>query len=70
MAGLGVLAGLLGAAVASQLLESLVVGVGVRDLLVFAVAGGLVGGVGFVAGCIPAFRVTRDNALLLLKPRR
>ena len=67
VAGLGIVIGIAGAAVLSQVMQSLVFGVGVRDPMTFAMTPVVVGIVAIVAGVVPALRAANVDPLAAMR---
>jgi ABC-type lipoprotein release transport system permease subunit len=63
----GIVAGIVGAAMLTQLLSSFLFDVGARDPIAFAVAGAALFGVGIVAAFPPAFRAGMADPLRTLR---
>lgn len=66
-AALGIVAGVLLAIALGRAMQSLVYGVGVRDLATYLCATGLLFAVSVIAGLIPAIRATRIEPLAVLR---
>jgi predicted permease len=67
LAGIGVLAGLAGAAILTRLMASLLFGVSATDVATFAVVPALLAAVAFAATAIPAWRATRVDPMIVLR---
>ncbi len=67
LAGIGVAAGLLGAALFTRVLSSLLFGITASDVSSFIAAAVLLGGAALAAGAIPAFRATRIDGVQALR---
>jgi putative ABC transport system permease protein len=67
VAGLGIAIGLLGAAVATRVLERLLFGVSATDPVAFVAAAGALGIASVAATCIPAFRAARVAPVTALR---
>jgi putative ABC transport system permease protein len=67
VAGLGIAIGLLGAAVATRVLERLLFGVSATDRVAFVAAAGALGIASVAATCIPAFRAARVAPVTALR---
>jgi len=67
LAGIGVAAGVVGAALFTRVLSGLLVGVGPLDAAAFAISAGLLGSAALAAGAIPALRATRIDAVNALR---
>jgi ABC-type antimicrobial peptide transport system permease subunit len=67
LAGIGVAAGLLGAALFTRVLSSLLFGVTASDVSSFIAAAILLGSAALAAGAIPAFRATRIDGVQALR---
>lgn len=65
--GLGIVAGIAGAAALTRLLSSFLVDVGARDPVAFATAGAALFGVGVVAAFVPAWRAGMADPLSVLR---
>lgn len=63
----GVAIGLLGAFALSRALGTLLFGVGARDPITYATAGGMLALVALAACCIPAARATRIDPMTALR---
>jgi predicted permease len=63
----GSVLGLLGAAVLTQVMASLLFGVSPRDLLTFATVPVVLGATAMLAGCVPALRATRVDPVIALR---
>jgi predicted permease len=63
----GSVLGLLGAAVLTQVMASLLFGVSPRDLLTFATVPLVLGATAMLAGCVPALRATRVDPVIALR---
>lgn len=67
LAGIGVAAGLLGAALFTRALSSLLFGITASDVSTFIAAAVLLGGAALAAGAVPAFRATRIDGVQALR---
>jgi len=67
LAGIGVTAGVVGAALFTRALSGLLVGVGALDAATYVISAGLLGGAALAAGAIPAFRAARIDGVELLR---
>jgi ABC-type lipoprotein release transport system permease subunit len=63
----GIVAGIVGAAMLTQLLSSFLFDVGARDPIAFATAGAALFGVGIVAAFVPALRAGMADPLKALR---
>jgi putative ABC transport system permease protein len=64
---IGMLAGLVGAAIMTRLFRSMLFGIGPADPATFAAVAAILGGVAFIACYIPAQRATRVDPLVALR---
>ena len=67
LAGVGIAAGLVGAAALTRLMASLLFGVSTTDALTFAAVPALLVAVAFAATVIPAWRATRVDPMVALR---
>jgi len=67
LAGVGIAAGLVGAAALTRLMASLLFGVSTTDALTFAAVPALLVAVAFAATAIPAWRATRVDPMVALR---
>ena len=67
LAGIGLAAGVVGAALFTRVLAGLLVGVGPLDAATFVISAGLLGGAALAAGTIPAFRAARIDGVHVLR---
>ena len=67
LAGIGILAGLVGAAALTRVMASLLFGVTATDLLTFSSVCVILGTVAFAATVIPAVRATRVDPMVALR---
>ena len=67
LAGVGILAGLCGAAVVTRVLQNMLFGVKPRDPLTFAAVSILLGAVALLASFIPAQRATKVDPVVALR---
>lgn len=66
LAGIGIVAGLLGAAALTRLMAGLLFGVTATDTLTFSIAVAILAAAAFLATAIPAFRATRVDPIVVL----
>jgi putative ABC transport system permease protein len=67
LAGIGIAAGLVGAAALTRVMTSLLFGVSTTDALIFGIVPTLLGAVAFAATVIPAWRATRVDPMVALR---
>jgi predicted permease len=67
LAGIGIVAGLVGAAALTRVMTSLLFGVSTTDALIFGTVPALLGAVAFAATVIPAWRATRVDPMVALR---
>jgi predicted permease len=67
LAGIGIVAGLVGAAALTRVMTSLLFGVSTTDALIFGTVPALLGAVAFAATAIPAWRATRVDPMVALR---
>jgi predicted permease len=67
LSSLGIVAGLVVALAASNVMQKLLFGVASRDTLTFAVVAALLAGVAVIAACVPGLRATRVDPLSALR---
>jgi ABC-type antimicrobial peptide transport system permease subunit len=67
LAGIGILAGLVGAAALTRVMSSLLFGVSATDALTFGTVPALLAAVAFAATVIPAWRATRVDPMVALR---
>jgi putative ABC transport system permease protein len=67
LSSLGIVAGLVVALAASNVMQKLLFGVPSRDTLTFAVVAALLAGVAVIAACVPGLRATRVDPLSALR---
>jgi len=67
LAGIGIVAGLIGAALLTRLMASLLFGVSATDAVTFSLVAVFLAAVALVASSVPAFRATRVDPLIALR---
>jgi ABC-type antimicrobial peptide transport system permease subunit len=67
LAGIGILAGLAGAAILTRLMVSLLFGVSATDAVTFSSVAVFLAVVALIASSVPAFRATRVDPLVALR---